>query len=168
MVLCCHLGGERQLTPVHEGPRITLHRSCSHAVIPGPGLPFPVLYRCVLWVCILPQTGFPHEPRDFPCGDRSRLVRCVFARTPHYAVEIPELVSLGQVRPSKSADTLVYLFAVDVTAKRQHVAQGDGSCLEKNASVKWVHYEQGVHINDPLFVTALARLQCLKMYRHRE
>ena len=84
-----------------------------------------------------------------------------------YAVEIAELVSLGQVRPSKSADTLVYLFAVDVTAKRQHVAQGDGSCLEKNASVKWVHYEQGVHINDPLFVTALARLQCL-VYRHRE
>jgi len=85
-----------------------------------------------------------------------------------YAVKIPELVSLGQVCPSKSADTLVYLFAVDVTAKCQHVALGDGSYLEKNAAVKWVHYEQGVHINDPLFVTAMARLQCLKMYRHRE
>ena len=48
-----------------------------------------------------------------------------------------------------------------------HVALGDGSYLEKNASVKWVHYEQGVHIHDPLFVTALARLQCL-MSRHRE
>ena len=41
--LGCHLGSERQHTPVHEGPRITLHRSCSRPVIPGPGLPFPTL-----------------------------------------------------------------------------------------------------------------------------
>jgi hypothetical protein len=39
------------------------------------------------------------------------------------------------------------------------VAMGDGSSFERNASVQWVNYEQGVHITDPLFVTALARLQ---------
>jgi|RhiMetdeSRZDD1v2_1073273.scaffolds.fasta_scaffold141029_2 hypothetical protein len=26
---------------MYEGPRITLHHSCSHLVIPGPGCPFP-------------------------------------------------------------------------------------------------------------------------------
>ena len=29
-------------TLIYEGPRITWHRSCSHLVIPGLGLPFPV------------------------------------------------------------------------------------------------------------------------------
>lgn len=76
-----------------------------------------------------------------------------------YAIEGDELISLGQVRPSKSADTLVYLFAVDVTAKRQQVAPGDGSRFETHAAVAWVNAERGVHIPDPLFVTALARLQ---------
>ena len=47
MALGCHSGGERQRTPVHEGPRITLHRSCSRPVIPGPGLP------CTTFVSIL-------------------------------------------------------------------------------------------------------------------
>jgi hypothetical protein len=35
---------------MHEGPRITLNRSCSHLVIPGPGLPFPAI---VSWPALL-------------------------------------------------------------------------------------------------------------------
>jgi 8-oxo-dGTP pyrophosphatase MutT (NUDIX family) len=82
-----------------------------------------------------------------------------------YVVDTYELLSLGQVRPSKSADTCVHLFAVDVTAKPQHAPPGDGSSLEKHASVEWVTYKQGIHIADPLFVTALTRLHWLKTQR---
>lgn len=75
-----------------------------------------------------------------------------------YQVELDELRGLGKVRPSKSADTTVYLFAVDVSKKPQSPPQGDGSHLEDNASVKWVSYDQGIQIKDPLFVTAMTRL----------
>jgi 8-oxo-dGTP pyrophosphatase MutT (NUDIX family) len=75
-----------------------------------------------------------------------------------YQVGTDELISLGQVRPSKSADTIANLFAVDVTGKPQSTPSGDGTRFEANASVEWVDYEQGVQIKDPLFVTALARL----------
>ena len=60
MVLCCHLDQEMQRTPMHEGPRITLHRACSHLVIPGPGLPLPALYAMYI-LCISPQRGLLYE-----------------------------------------------------------------------------------------------------------
>ena len=69
-----------------------------------------------------------------------------------------ELISLGKVRPSKALDTTVYLFAVDVTGKKQLPPPGDGSRFEANATVEWVTYSQGINIADPLFVTALTRL----------
>jgi 8-oxo-dGTP diphosphatase len=76
-----------------------------------------------------------------------------------YQVDVDDLIGLGQVRPSKSADTVVHLFAVDVTGRLQSTPQGDGSRFEINASVEWVDYEQGIQIADPLFVTAIARLE---------
>ena len=69
-----------------------------------------------------------------------------------------ELISLGAVRPSKALDTAVYLFAVDVTGKKQMPPPGDGSHFEANASVEWVTFSQGINIADPLFVTSLSRL----------
>ena len=83
-----------------------------------------------------------------------------------YLVEEHELIHLGQVRPSKSADTLVHLFAVDVTTKSQHIAPGDGSRLEANAAVEWINYDHSLHLGDPLFITAVARLRWYKKYRH--
>jgi 8-oxo-dGTP pyrophosphatase MutT (NUDIX family) len=79
-----------------------------------------------------------------------------------YQVDPEELISLGEARPTKSADTVVHLFAVDVTHKAQSPPPGDGSRYEAMASVEWVDYQEGLRINDPLFVTALARLQALK------
>ena len=78
-----------------------------------------------------------------------------------FQVELDEFIDLGHVRPSKAADTTVYLFAVDVASKLQSAPQGDGSKFEANASVKWVNYKQGIQIEDPLFVTALTRLRNL-------
>lgn len=76
-----------------------------------------------------------------------------------YQVDPDDLINLGKVRPSKSADTIVYLFAVDVSEHPQSTPQGDGTPLEANASVEWVTYEQGIQIEDPLFVTAVTRLR---------
>jgi 8-oxo-dGTP pyrophosphatase MutT (NUDIX family) len=69
-----------------------------------------------------------------------------------------ELIPLGIVKPSKAMDTLASLFAVDVTGKEQTEPQGDGSYFEQGSSVEWVGYEEGVSIEDPLFITALTRL----------
>jgi hypothetical protein len=62
------------------------------------------------------------------------------------------------VRPSKSTDTIVYLFAINVTGKNQTPPPGDGSRFEAGASVTWVDYEQSLPTTDPLFVTAITRL----------
>ena len=79
-----------------------------------------------------------------------------------YRVGVDDLISLGQVRPSKSADTIAHLFAADVTDKSQSTPPGDGTCFEVNASVVWVDHDQGIQVTDPLFVTAITRLQSSK------
>lgn len=73
-----------------------------------------------------------------------------------------ELIPLGIVKPSKATDTQVSLFAVDVTGKKQATPLGDGSYFEQGSSVEWVNYQEGVSIEDPLFVPALTRLQTLQ------
>lgn len=75
-----------------------------------------------------------------------------------YQVSIDDLINLGQVHPSKSSDTVAHLFAIDVTTKVQSTAPGDQSRFEQNSTVQWVDYNQGISIQDPLFVTALIRL----------
>lgn len=79
-----------------------------------------------------------------------------------YRPEVDEFISLGQVKPSKSADTVAHLFAVNVSAKPQSTPMGDSSKFEVNASIRWVDYKQGIKIEDPLFVTSLARLADLR------
>lgn len=76
-----------------------------------------------------------------------------------YRVEQTELIDLGTVRPSKSADTVVHLFAVDVTGKVQHDAPGDGTRWEQNAGVRWVDLAEAITNRDPLFFAAILRLQ---------
>jgi 8-oxo-dGTP pyrophosphatase MutT (NUDIX family) len=79
-----------------------------------------------------------------------------------YHVGVDDLIYLGRVRPSKSTDTIVHLFAVDVTEKPQSIPLGDGTSFEASASVVWVDRDQGIQITDPLFVTAITRLQSFK------
>lgn len=75
-----------------------------------------------------------------------------------YQVKLDELIPVGQVRPSKSADTTAHLFAVDLTGKAHATPLGDGSRFEADASVQWVDFLQGLEIKDPLFITAMTRL----------
>ena len=76
-------------------------------------------------------------------------------------MDLEELIPLGITKPTKAADTRVFLFAVDVSGKTQSEPKTDGSYFEQGASVKWVDYEQAVEIEDPLLVTALVRLHAL-------
>jgi 8-oxo-dGTP pyrophosphatase MutT (NUDIX family) len=75
-----------------------------------------------------------------------------------YRATLDELVSLKQVRSSKSSDTRVYPFAINVSHKQQTPPQGDGTVLEATASVEWIDYDQGLQIEDPLFITMMTRL----------
>lgn len=81
-----------------------------------------------------------------------------------YRVELAELIDLGQVYPSKSADTVAYLFGVDVTDRTAETATGDGSRWEQGSSVLWVTKQQGLLVQDPLFVTCIARLHARRTH----
>ncbi len=76
-----------------------------------------------------------------------------------YQAAAAEFTVLGEVRPTKQADTTVTLLAVDVTDKVQAAIVGDGTRWEQDAGVKWVTYADGLGIIDPLFITLMARLR---------
>lgn len=68
-----------------------------------------------------------------------------------------ELVSLGTVMPSKSADTVVYLYLFDALGRQPGQAEGDGSEGEVGAYCKWVTEAEAIQCKCPLMVTMLAR-----------
>lgn len=74
-----------------------------------------------------------------------------------FEVTAEEMAYLGIVRPSKGTDTIVYLYAVDVTGKQQKEAAGDGTVLEASAYTEWVSTEQAITSKDPLLSTMIAR-----------
>ncbi|MDX2162922.1 MAG: NUDIX domain-containing protein [bacterium] len=75
-----------------------------------------------------------------------------------YTVQDADLIALGTVRPSKSADTTVHLFAVNIKGMQAGIATGDGTKFEEGAGTAWVDYAQAMDNKDPLFITAIARL----------
>lgn len=75
-----------------------------------------------------------------------------------FRVREEALMPLGIVRPTKSSDTTVYLFAVNVTDMQQAVAKGDGTKWEIGASSEWLSYADAATVQDPLFATAILRL----------
>jgi len=79
-----------------------------------------------------------------------------------YRIEKEELLFLGTVRPSKSSDTTVYLFSVDLTRQIQDLPKGDGTRWEQDASVRWLSREEAIQIKDPLHIAGLARVEQIK------
>jgi len=69
-----------------------------------------------------------------------------------------ELTDLGTVRPSKSADTVVYLYALFGGNKILGEAKGDGSVGERGSYCKWCPAENIATCKDPLVSTMLIRL----------
>lgn len=69
-----------------------------------------------------------------------------------------DLTDLGIVYPSKSADTVVHLYAVCADGLEQVEAEGDGSRGEIGAYCRWIDMDAAIQCTDPLMHAAIARL----------
>lgn len=76
-----------------------------------------------------------------------------------YTIDETELIDLGTCFGTKSTDTIYYLFSCDLTKKTKEIASGDGSYLEKIATVKWVLFDTILIVKDPLVSTICLRLK---------
>lgn len=59
---------------------------------------------------------------------------------------------MGKVRPCKTTDLVVHLFAVDVTDLP--------SVSTQDSSTIWLSFHQSLQVSDPIFITAITRLEC--------
>ena len=78
-----------------------------------------------------------------------------------FDVDKEDLVKLGAIRPSKSSDQAVQLFAVeliDADPEKTHRGGGDGTRGEKNAFCRFVSAEDAINSKDPILITMVARL----------
>jgi len=73
-----------------------------------------------------------------------------------YTAEGSEFKELGVAYASKSADTVYYLFAVDVAGKEQGDADGDGSKQDSEATTAW--YDKPFLYKDPHLSVLYCRL----------
>ena len=74
-----------------------------------------------------------------------------------YCADEMDLDPLGEVRPSKSADTQTYLYAFDANGKVQHEITGDGSEYERGSYCEWVSKKQAIWCKDPLMAVMITR-----------
>lgn len=76
-----------------------------------------------------------------------------------FDVDKDDLIDLGNSYASKSADTIYYLYAADVTGLEEGEAAGDGSTLDAEGTIKWFkHFPQS---DDPQVSTMYLRLMRL-------
>ncbi len=75
-----------------------------------------------------------------------------------YRLEGNDLVDLGSCRLSTNQDTIVYLFAADVTDKKRAHAPGDGTKGEEGSYCDWVTPVQAVQSKSAFMSTLLLRL----------
>ncbi len=72
-------------------------------------------------------------------------------------------VSLGTVKPSKSADTIVHLFAIELkTELPVKDPKGNGSLGEQGSYCKWISLEEAINCKDPL-----VHIMLLRKHRNR-
>ena len=75
-----------------------------------------------------------------------------------YKLEANDFIDLGSCRLSTNQDTIVYLFAADVTSKERHHAPGDGTRGEDGAYCDWVTSIQAVQSKSAFMSALIARL----------
>lgn len=77
-----------------------------------------------------------------------------------YLVQPHHLQPLGTIRPSKASDTLIYLYAVEITEITPRIGhEEDGVFYERNAFVDWVSKEEAIMSEDPFLPTMIIRLE---------
>ena len=76
-----------------------------------------------------------------------------------YEADLEEFVYLGYVRPSKSADTIVHLFGVDLTGKGEpeYAPEGDGTTGEANTYCQWKDPNVALFSKDPILAVGAFR-----------
>jgi 8-oxo-dGTP pyrophosphatase MutT (NUDIX family) len=75
-----------------------------------------------------------------------------------YKVKKSDLIDLGTVNVSKSSDTILYLYAVDLKEFDQEEAPGDGSEGEKDSYCEWIPADDVASSSDPSLQAAYLRL----------
>lgn len=75
-----------------------------------------------------------------------------------YNLQPDEVVNLGQCNLSTNQDTLVYLFAADVTGLKRDKAPGDGTRGEQGAYCDWVTPIQAIQSKSAFMSTLIVRL----------
>ena len=76
-----------------------------------------------------------------------------------YTVEENELIELGYCWSAKASDTMVHLFAVDVTEKIPEKVKGDGTGLESMSEPGWLDEADLEWVADPLVFTMYTKLK---------
>lgn len=77
--------------------------------------------------------------------------------------ELSRFKELGTLRPTKSSDTTVYIFAIELKEDEEPVEnpEGDGSEGEKGAYCEWVSLKEAINCKDPLVHAAILRADIL-------
>ena len=75
-----------------------------------------------------------------------------------YNLSLDDVVSLGRCNLSTNQDTLVYLFAADVTGLSRKTAPGDGTRGEQGAYCDWVTPQQAIQSKSAFMSTMIMRL----------
>lgn len=75
-----------------------------------------------------------------------------------YKLQASDFIDLGNCRLSTNQDTIVYLFAADVTGLPRYEALGDGTRGEQGAYCDWVTPTQAIFSKSAYMSTLLMRL----------
>lgn len=103
--------------------------------------------------CITGGVDIP-DPLDLP-----REVLRELKEEAGYVGDEAKLVHLGAIRQSKIADTIVYLFAINLTGVDKVKITGDGSKMEKLGECRWITEEELIWGSDPLMPIILTRFK---------
>lgn len=109
----------------------------------------------------------PHGPKPHLCGltggiDGNEMpvdaaMRETFEES-GYHVTKDQMIHLGTIWPSKLSDTVVHLFAVDVSNADWTTPPGDGSIYEQQSSTTWLPYQKAAMVPTGCFAAMLLRL----------
>jgi hypothetical protein len=76
-----------------------------------------------------------------------------------YIVTEDQMIYLGSVKPSKSSDLIIDLFAVDLNNIKRQNAESDGTLGEVGSYCNWISGKEAIKSKDPLLSVMIGRLK---------